>query len=130
MMGAAKDTVKEGLSSVGTWFKDNTRYFSRLMILFGPVLFMAVGAAAVRMGLGNDFMVVLLFAIAILWPLFALFLKGYSDRIGKGDIAPIPMKRFTTKEEDGLVTVRQDRVQEMILYLADVEDWLERKGMM
>ena len=36
----------------------------------------------------------------------------------------------TDKEEDGLVTVRQDRVQEMILYLADVEDWLERKGMM
>lgn len=129
-MGAAKDTVKEGLSSVGAWFKDNTRYFSKLMILLGPALFMVAGAAVVKMGFENDLMVVLLFALAVLWPLFALFLKGYSDRIGKGDIAPIPMKRFTDKEEDGLVTVRQDRVQEMILYLADVEDWLERKGMM
>lgn len=130
MMGAAKDTVKEGAYSIGTWFKDNTRYFSKLMIIIGPALFMVLGAAVVRMGLESDLVVILLFALAVLWPILALFLKGYSDRIGKGDIAPIPTKRFTSKEEDGLVTVRQDRVQEMILYLADVEDWLERKGMM
>lgn len=130
MMGAAKDTVKEGLSSVGTWFKDNTRYFSKLMVLIGPALFMVIGAGAVRLGFDNDLVAVILFAVAIIWPIVALFFKGYSDRIGKGDIAPIPLKRFTDKEEDGLVTVRQDRVQEMILYLADVEDWLERKGMM
>ena len=111
MMGAAKDTVKEGAYSIGTWFKDNTRYFSRLMIIIGPVLFMVLGAMVVRMGLESDFVVVLLFAFAVLWPILSLFLKGYSDRIGKGVIAPIPTKRVTSKEEDGLLTVRQDRVQ-------------------
>ena len=129
-MGAAKETIKDGLSSVGSWFNDNTRYFFKLMVLFGPALFLAVGASAVRLGFDNDLATVILFAIAIIWSLVALFFKGYSDRIGKGDIAPIPTRRFTSKEDDGLVTVRQDRVQEMILYLADVEDWLERKGMM
>lgn len=100
------------------------------MIIVGPALFMVLGAVVVRMGLESDLVVILLFALSVLWPILALFLKGYSDRIGKGDVVPMPMKRFTSKEEDGLVTVRQDRVQEMILYLADVEDWLERKGMM
>lgn len=130
MMGAAKDTVKDGFSSIGKWFNDNTRYFFKLMVILGPALFLAIGAGAVRLGFDNDLATVALFVAAIIWPLAALFFKGYSDRIGKGDIAPVPLKRFTEKEEDGLVTVRQDRLQEMILYLADVEDWLERKGMM
>lgn len=130
MMGAAKDTFKDGVFSVSLWFKDNVRYFSKLMMIVGPALFMVIGAAACRSHQDNDFIVVALFIAAFAWSLSSLFLKGYADRIGRGDIVPAPVKRFTDKEEDGLVTVRQDRVQEMILYLADVEDWLERKGMM
>lgn len=41
---------------------------------------------------------------------------------------PIPAKRFTTEYRDGEVTVENSRLQEMIIYVSDVEDWLESSG--
>mgnify|MGYP007121554781 CR=1 FL=1 len=47
------------------------------------------------------------------------------------DGIPIPEKRFTEVDKDsGLVTVERDRLQEMLLYMADLEDTIERKGML
>ena len=41
---------------------------------------------------------------------------------------PIPAKRFTSESRDGEVTVENSRLQEMIIYVCDVEDWLESSG--
>lgn len=41
---------------------------------------------------------------------------------------PVPPKRFTSESRDGEVTVENSRLQEMILYVCDVEDWLESSG--
>jgi hypothetical protein len=41
---------------------------------------------------------------------------------------PVPCKRFTTESRDGEVTVENNRLQEMIIYVCDVEDWLESSG--
>lgn len=41
---------------------------------------------------------------------------------------PVPTKRFTTEFRDGEVTVENSRLQEMIIYVCDVEDWLESSG--
>ena len=41
---------------------------------------------------------------------------------------PIPVKRFTTESRDGEVTIENNRLQEMIIYVCDVEDWLESSG--
>lgn len=49
--------------------------------------------------------------------------KGWS-----GQSVPAPSKRFTEVSEDGMVSVPSDRLQEMLLYVADVEDSLERSG--
>ena len=57
------------------------------------------------------------------------FLKSYANKIGKGTTMPLPLKRFTTIDEDE-VTIDQNRLQEIILYLADLENWLERKGLL
>ena len=58
------------------------------------------------------------------------FLKQLGNKYGKGTTVPIPDKRFTTTDEDGEVSVAYDRTQEMLLYMADLEDYLERKGLM
>lgn len=61
---------------------------------------------------------------------FALYCaKWYASKIGKGRSIPVPMKRFTQVSEDGEVSVETGRIQEMLLYVADVEDYLERHGM-
>lgn len=41
---------------------------------------------------------------------------------------PIPAKRFTSESRDGEVTIENSRLQEMIIYVCDVEDWLESSG--
>ena len=41
---------------------------------------------------------------------------------------PVPPKRFTSESRDGEVTVENSRLQEMIIYVCDVEDWLESSG--
>lgn len=41
---------------------------------------------------------------------------------------PVPVKRFTSEFEDGEVSVEKSRLQEMILYVSEVEDWLESSG--
>lgn len=58
------------------------------------------------------------------------FLRAVSNKLGKGITIPRPNKRFTEVSDDGEVNIRQDRVQELILYVADLEDWLQRKGLL
>ena len=41
---------------------------------------------------------------------------------------PVPTKRFTTEYRDGEITIENGRLQEMIIYVCDVEDWLESSG--
>lgn len=58
------------------------------------------------------------------------YMRAYGNKIGKGNIVPVPNKRFTEVHEDGEVTIRSDRLQELVLYMADLEDWIEKKGYM
>lgn len=41
---------------------------------------------------------------------------------------PVPAKRFTSESRDGEVSIENSRLQEMIIYVCDVEDWLESSG--
>ena len=41
---------------------------------------------------------------------------------------PVPAKRFTSESKDGEVSIEKSRLQEMILYVSEVEDWLESSG--
>lgn len=57
-------------------------------------------------------------------------LKSYARVSGTdhSDI-PVPYRRFTNVDYDsGQVDVDYGRVQEMILYMADLEDWFDRNG--
>ena len=56
-------------------------------------------------------------------------MRQYANRIGKSELVPpVPQKRFTECFPDGEVSVENARLQEMILYVADVEDWLKKNG--
>ena len=57
------------------------------------------------------------------------FVGSFANHIGKGERIPVPEKRFT-EVDDGEVSVPVSRQDEMLFYLADLEDYLERKGYM
>lgn len=73
---------------------------------------------------GEIFIPVIIFMITY-------YIRQYANRIGKGEKIPIPERRFTEEgEEPGEYTVETQRIEELILYMTDLEDWLERKGLM
>lgn len=41
---------------------------------------------------------------------------------------PIPLHRFTDRDENGFISIREEETQEAMLYLCDVEDYLKSKG--
>lgn len=55
------------------------------------------------------------------------YLNRFMSRIGKGSDIPIPDKRFTKVYADGEVTIDKNRMEDLILYLSDLEDWMEKK---
>lgn len=43
---------------------------------------------------------------------------------------PIPIRRFTDKDNEGFVDIKEEDIQEAVLYLCEVEDHLKRKGLL
>lgn len=41
---------------------------------------------------------------------------------------PVPSDRFTAVDKDGMVSVDKNRIQEMIVYVGEVEDYLSDMG--
>lgn len=74
--------------------------------------------------LGGEWLIPLLF-----WFVTTL-LNSIANKTGKGLTVPVPKKRFTDVSEEGEITVATSRIEELLLYLCDLEDWLERKGML
>ena len=69
--------------------------------------------------------------IPILVFIFTYYIRQFANRIGKGERIPVPERRFTEKgEEYGEFTIESARLEELILYTASLEDWLERKGLL
>lgn len=70
-------------------------------------------------------------AIPIVACIIVYYLKSLANKCRKGNNIPVPEKRFTEIDEEmDEVRVRNDRIQEVILYLADLEDWFEKKGLL
>lgn len=66
-----------------------------------------------------------LFLPMIVWFVTIVF-DRLAEKTGNGKSIPIPVKRFTEEDSDGEVSIEQSRLQEMILYVNDVENYLER----
>lgn len=73
--------------------------------------------------LSNMFWLTVLAQVTCL--LLSKYLK-YSEVEDNG--FPVPSKRFTSESRDGEVSIEKNRLQEMILYVSEVEDWLESSG--
>lgn len=121
--------IKRVLSPVLYWLEMNLYAFGFILEGACPYLMYYLGAAlyaergSFQIG-GEAFIPVVIF-------IFSGVMKVFSNQNGKGLSAPIPKERFTeVNYETGEVSVDTARVQEMLLYVADVEDWLEKTGRM
>lgn len=100
----------------------NINNLSNMLLFCLPYIMYFLGKGKIEI---NKYMI-----IPVVMFLIIMFLKTYANKIGKGSTIPIPERRFTEVDEDGEVSVEVSRTQELLLWTADVEDWLHRKGLL
>lgn len=108
--------------------KNNLTNFASILNLMLPYVMYFIGQQVVinrgEMSVGSELFTPLVFIVVI------YYLRSTANKLGKGITIPIPDRRFTKVEDDGEVNVEHKRLQELLLYIADLEDWLERKGLL
>lgn len=103
------------------WFITSARAIAVILNIALPYAMYFIGQNA-------RFKYELLIPVGVLFIVY--FLKQLGNKYGKGNTIPIPDKRFTSIDDEGEVSMAYDRTQELLLYMADLEDYLERKGLM
>lgn len=93
---------------------------SKLIIWVTPIVMYWIGRGQIKF---DGWLILPIFLICI-----ASIFRRVSNRIGRGETFPVPKERFTSVDEDGNPSVGVQRIEELILYVADVEEWLSKNG--
>lgn len=123
------DIVYEFWYEILDWIGNSLRYIAVILRIILPYFMWYIGIYLYeqrgKFAVGGEIFVPLYVFI------ITYYIKQYANRLGKGERIPIPEKRFTEPgEEDGEYTVEVKRMEEMILYMSNLEDWLQRKGLL
>lgn len=118
-----KGPIKDIITHI--WFYVKTNAFAIISITqFSlPYIILLVGT---QYSSGNKLLAVISITIA---QVVLLYLKALLNRKGKGANVPIPNSRFTKVDGYGEVSIERERLQELIIYMCDLEDYFERTGM-
>lgn len=118
----------EALQIIDFAILNNLRNFAFFLNCFLPYLMLFIGEKIYQerqgIGLGGELLIPIIFFF------FIYLITTYADSIGKGIKMPTPTERFTTIDKrDGTVSISEDKIEELILYTADLEEWMERNGL-
>lgn len=120
------DLFKNFYDAIVDFLKNNLRNFATALRVVLPYLMFFVGQLVMkereRISVGFELFIPIAFAIAI------YVFHFIANKINKGISIPVPRERFTEVHDDGEVNVEKERLHELILYVADIEDWLQRRG--
>lgn len=112
-LGIAKPTRE-----VMYWLNKNIYVLIVLTMTAAPVMFL------IQEGSSKQVITKYIVYMFTLWVLKRIV----EETGGATNSVPVPQERFTKQELDGGYSIEKDRLQEMILYVADVEEYLERTG--
>ena len=122
------EVIFDIFKNIANFFKSNLRTFANILYIVAPYVMYFSGQYVANdrndICVGGEVFIPLIFIV------IAYILKSAANKLGKGITIPIPNKRFTEVDDDGEVSIENNRIQELLLYIADLEDWLERKGLM
>lgn len=117
------EILKEGVLSFLRFIEKNLINIAKLILLALPYYMWHLGVQRREPVFGGE-MFVPLIGVFCVW-----FMTKLANKLGKGTTMPIQRKRFTeVNQQTGEVFIENDRLQELILHMADHEDWQERHG--
>lgn len=122
------ELIEDFVQAVTYFIKSNLRNFANMLNFILPYLMYFIGQYVFnergKVEIGAEIFIPLAVCIII------YFIRSYANKIGKGTTIPVPYERFTEVSDEDEVSIENNRIQELILYVADLEDWLERKGLL
>lgn len=122
------EVLFDAVSAVIYFVESNLRNFANVLNIVCPYVMYLIGQHVFsfrgKFNVGGELLIPLIFTVVI------YLIRQFANKIGKGITVPVPQKRFTSIDDEGEVSISQSRLQELILYVADVEDWLERHGLL
>jgi hypothetical protein len=108
--------LESNLYNFGLLIEIGTPY---IMWYIGIITFQERGVFAVG---GELFLPIGLMTIASI-------LKKSANKRGKGYQVPVARKRFTSEDEYGEISIAEEDIQEIIIYLNDIENYIEKRGL-
>ncbi len=115
------EVTYDAFHNIGEFISNNLLNFANILSVLLPFIMYFIGK--------NNFSIGPEIIISVIALILIYYAKNAANKIGKGITIPIPEKRFTEVDDEGEVSVENARLQEMLLYMADLEDWMQRKGL-
>lgn len=118
--------LRDAYFNFRSFMRRNCDSFASVMVAICPFLFLYLGIDGyIKRGCfawGGEWF------LGIFWVLAIWALRSYARHVNRSTCVPIPTERFTRLDTDGSYSVEYDRIYELVLFVADYEDWLERMG--
>ena len=115
------DKIKNRFSNMVFFYvRHGLRPLSNILLFVNPLICLLVFNSTGR------FSNAIVFMVAIL--LVSILLDIIAEILNVGKEIPIPYKRFTNDDEVDGVTVNKSDLNDMILFMNDYENWIERSG--
>lgn len=126
--GILLEVTMDAFRNFTYFIKSNLITFANILNLITPYVMYFIGQTVAsdrnEIAVGGEIFIPLALIV------FIYYLRSTANKLGKGMTIPVPEKRFTQVDDDGEVSIENKRIQELLLYVADLEDWLERKGLL
>ncbi len=124
---AFKSSILELYHQFKYFISINLKYLIKLIEISIPYIYAYISILLYKDRNNN-----IIIGYEVLFPIIAYIilsvLNNFLNKINKGYDIPIPRERFTTLNDNGNVSVDNSSINDIILYLYDLEEYLKSKG--
>lgn len=123
---AFRSSISELYHQLKYFISINIKYLIKLIDISIPYIYAYISILLYRER--NNIIIGYEVLIPIIAYIILSVLNNFLNKINKGYDIPLPRERFTTLNDNGNVSVDNSSINDIILYLYDLEEYLKSKG--
>ena len=123
---AFRSSISELYHQFKYFISINIKYLIKLIDISIPYIYAYISILLYRER--NSLIIGYEVLIPIIAYIILSVLNNFLNKINKGYDIPLPRERFTTLNDNGNVSVDNSSINDIILYLYDLEEYLKSKG--
>ena len=123
---AFRSSISELYHQFKYFISINIKYLIKLIDISIPYIYAYISILLYRER--NSLIIGYEVLIPIITYIILSVLNNFLNKINKGYDIPLPRERFTTLNDNGNISVDNSSINDIILYLYDLEEYLKSKG--